>query len=62
VNPGDRVRHHYPDGHVEDGRLLAFKIQQGLTATGHYRVQWALVQFRGRRRAYCGLARLEVLK
>ena len=63
VTPGDRVRHtNRESGEVRDGRLLAFKIQEGFTGRGHYRVQWALVQFRGRHRAYCGLGQLEVLK
>lgn len=63
MTPGDRVRHHHPEtGAVADGRLLAFKVQEGFTSNGHYMVRWALVQFRGRRRAYCGLGQLEVLK
>ena len=62
MTPGDRVRYHDPDGRTEDGRLLQFKIQEGTTSKGWYRVAWALVQFRGRRRAYCHPKQLEVLK
>ena len=62
MTPGDRVRYHNAEGEPKDGRLLDWKIQDYPSSKGINRVHWALVQFRGRRRAYCHPGQLEVLK
>jgi len=62
MKPGDRVRHRHEAGHIEVGRLLAFK-SETLWTRGVPRLRsFALVQFRGRRRTYCHIHRLEVVE